>query len=460
MRDNATAAMTEKVRRFIEENGLLHKGERVVVALSGGADSVCLLNILISLREIIGVDIFAAHFNHCIRGEEADRDEAFAKAVCYDKSISLMLDKVDVPAEAARTGESVELCGRRLRYDFLERCAAVIDGAKIATAHHRGDNAETVLWNLTRGAGIDGLSGIPAKRGDIIRPLLCCSREEIEAYCAENGLTYVTDSTNLSDEYTRNKLRHQVMPVLRELNDGAEENIARTASLMREADDYLNNISIKELNNTETEYGHSCEKLLKLDSIVLKYAVKNLLEQANAPIDSRHIDLVIEAMRSGGAVQLGKGFTASCAQGTLRIVSDDRSREDLPTLSEFLEKYGTKISIRDGKPIIPDELSEYGSKIHNLLLHDGIPCDIITQDTVLRRRLAGDTFTDAKRGVTKTLKKLMNEQKIPREDRDDYLVIANGSTVLWMQGCGTSAQAKADFTRDGDIILLMGVHHA
>ena len=451
--------MNDKVKRFIEDNGLLKAG-RVIVALSGGADSVCLLHVLDSLKEEYNIELYAAHFNHCIRGAEADRDEEFAAALCEELGITLFRGRADVPKLAAETGESVELCGRNLRYEFLESVASDLGGAEIATAHHRGDNAETVLWNLVRGAGLEGLSGIPARRDNIIRPLLSCSRDEIEAYCEANGLSYVTDSTNLDDDYTRNKLRHKVMPVLRELNPAAEENISRSSALMREADGYINNISLTELNKAKTEYGCSCEKLLKLDTAVLKYAVKNLVAQSGAPVDYRHITLVIEAMRSGGAVDLGGGYTAVCAQGTLRIATDSRKpEEESLSLDDFLEQNGKIIRVRSGKADFADpgiKIDGGGQKINNLLLNNCIPCDIITSDTVLRHRMAGDTFTDSRRSVTKTLKKLLNELKIPREKRGELLVIARGSTVLWLQGYGVSAQARADLSRDGDIILIMG----
>lgn len=451
--------MTDKVRRFIDDNKLLKTGDKVIVALSGGADSVGLLHIFISIKEIYNLELYAAHFNHGIRGEEADRDEAFVRKLCERWGIGLHYEKADVPAVAAQTGESVELCGRRLRYDFFDDIIRYHRGAKIATAHHLGDNAETVIWNLTRGSGIGGLCGIPSRRGNIIRPLLGCSREDIEEYCKENSLEYVTDSTNLSDDYTRNRIRHQVMPVLRGLNDGAEENISRTSQVMREADEYLNKISKNELSRAKTEFGYSCEKLLQLEPIILKYAVKNVLKNAEAPVDFRHVGLIIEKMRDGGAVQLGMGYTAVCAQGVLRIACDSKSDGDYCVpLSEYLKQHGTRIRVRDGRldfsagniPFITEE----GAKINNLFLKHCIPCDIITSDTVLRHRRAGDTFTDSRRGVTKTLKKLMNELKIPRELRDTYLVIAEGSTVLWLQNYGTSAQAKTDLTRDGDIIFL------
>ena len=447
------------IRRFIDDHDLLTNGDTVIVALSGGADSVALLHILISVKEEYDLDIHAAHFHHGIRGEEADRDQRFAEKLCGDWKIPFYCERADVPAAARESGESVELIGRKLRYQFLEKVARE-HGAKIATAHHGDDNAETVLWNLTRGAGLAGLSGIPVRRGGIIRPLLCCSRADIEAYCRERQLGYVTDSTNLSDDYTRNRLRHQVMPVLRELNPNVNETIGRTSALLREAEDYLNDISDEELNKAKTPNGYACEPLLRLEPIILKYTVKKCLENAGAPVDFRHITLIIEAMRGGGAVDLGSGLTAVCAQGTLRLVRREAlaAAPDEPILfSEYIKTHGRRITVCGG---VATDSDGNVIRINNLLLHNLIPCDIITPDVVLRCRRAGDTFTDARRGVTKTLKKLMNELKIPRERRDEYLVVADGSTVLWLQGVGTSAQASVDLIRDGDFILLMGDKHA
>ena len=453
--------MNDKVRRFIAENSLISEGDRVIAALSGGADSTSLLYVLNFLKEELKIEIYAAHFNHGIRGAEADRDERFAGELCDRLGIRLFTGRADIPAVSAQTGESEELCGRRLRYDFLGRVADKLGSALIATAHNLDDNSETVLWNLTRGSGIGGLCGIPARRGNIIRPLLSCSRAEIEEYCRENGLEFVTDSTNLDDKYTRNRLRHRVMPVLRELNANADENIARTSALMREADDYLNNISEKELKAAKTQYGYSCSKLLKADGAVLKYAVKNLLTEAKAPVDSRHIELTVEAMKNGGAVKLGQGYTAVCAQGILRIATDKEDNGDICIpAKEYIKEHGAVFHVRNGVIEYPDGYGELSAeeykKINNLLLKHGVRCDIITSDTFMRRRRAGDTFTDKRRGVTKTVKKLLNELKIPRELRDDLRVLARGSEVLWLECCGASAQAKADLTLDGDIILLTG----
>ena len=462
--NSACDGFVAKIRRHITEHHLLQKGDKVLVALSGGADSVALLHILNSLKEELAIALYAAHFNHGIRGEEADRDESFCKALCEKMDVYFFTFQADVPSIAKRYGESVELCGRKMRYDFLQWvCDDKLGAAKIATAHHSDDNAETVLWNLTRGAGLSGLAGIPVKRDTIIRPLLCCTRAEIEAYCAENDLAYVTDSTNLSDDYTRNKLRHRVMPVLRELNPSVGESIGRTSAILREADEYLSQISEKELKSAKIPYGWSCERLLQCEPIILKYAVKNILEKAAAPVDFQHTALIIEAMRSHCAVDIGGGYTVSCAQGILRIVPKMLSTDDfcVPIL-DYMKEHGTRIKIHDGLLFeIAPPLGLSSDKINNLLLLHGIPCAIMTNDTVIRRRRAGDTFTDPRRGVTKTLKKLFIELKIPRELRDTIPIVAEGSTVLWIEGIGTSAQGKADLTRDGEYYLINGgLNHA
>ena len=463
MKDDTCVGARTAVLRFIEDNCLLEQGDKVLVALSGGADSVALLHLLLAVKNEYQLTIGAAHFHHGIRGEEADRDALFSAGLCERWDIPFYHDRADVPAVSRESNESFELCGRRLRYRFLEDTAEKCGFTKIAVAHHGDDNAETVLWNLTRGAGIGGLRGIPVRRGKIIRPLLCLSRDSIETYCRENDLDYMTDSTNLSDDCTRNILRHRVMPVLRQLNPRVEEHIAGNAALMAQADDYFKEISYEELNKAKTEYGYSCEKLLKLRPIVLDYAVKSLLDDAGAPVDHRHVTLAIDAMRDGGAVDLGQGFTVSCAQGILRVIGSDSGAAGAFCIpfAEYIKTHGTRVTIKNGQPDLkaagfPDT-AENIEIIHNLLANHGIPCGIITPDTVVRSRRAGDTFTDARRGVTKTLKKLLNERRIPREMRDGVLVVAEGSTVLWLSICGTSAQGKAEATRDGDYIIMRGV---
>ncbi len=458
--------MNKKVTAFIDDNRLLENGDTVIVALSGGADSVTLLHILNSVKELYNLTLRAAHLNHGIREEEADRDEDFVRKLCESMGVPLDVRREDIPAIAKECGKSEELCGREARYAFFDALSEQY-GAKIATAHNRDDHAETVLWNLVRGAGLSGLCGIPVRRGEIIRPLLGCSRAQIEAYCAEHQLAYVTDSTNLTAAYTRNRIRLEVMPILRQLNENAEGNIVRTAQIARQVDEYFNDISEKELKSCRIDGGYDCEKLLELPEAVRGYAIKRIADDAHAPMDHRHVVLVTQAMRDGGAVELGGGYTAVCAQRILRIVADHSKKKAIESvlLRDFpgavrVEIKGGEV-FRNGKPI-PRQ------KINKLFVNNLIPCAIITDETIVRVRREGDTFRDSRRGVTKSLKKLFNERKIPREDRDSVPVIANGSNVIWIEGVGCCE--RMELSRDGEAYYIEmtmnedieteGVHHA
>ena len=216
-RKHTAAELITKAEAAIEKYKFLSGGDSVIIALSGGADSVTLLSVLNSLKEKYNLKLYAAHLNHGIRGEEADNDEKFCKILCENYNVQLFVKHIDVPKLCAEQKISAELCGRNERYKFFDELSAKLN-AKVATAHTASDNAETLLFNLCRGSSLAGAAAIPPKRGNIIRPLITLTRNEIESYCAENSLSYVTDSTNMSDSYTRNKIRHKVIPALKEVN--------------------------------------------------------------------------------------------------------------------------------------------------------------------------------------------------------------------------------------------------
>lgn len=429
--------MRDKFLGFIAENGLVEKGDGIIVALSGGADSVSLLHLFNSIKELYNIRLCAAHLNHRIRGDEAERDADFVRELCREQGIELFYEQADIPAIAEKNGESEELCGRNLRYAFFEKLSRE-HGAKIATAHTMSDNTETVLMHLVRGAGVAGLKGIPVRRGIIIRPLLCFERSDIERYCEENHLRYVTDSTNLETLYTRNKVRLEAIPALKEINPSLDVSIERTSRLMRDVDRYLNKISAEELKACRTAYGYRCEKLLALDQAVLSYALKNILDGVDAPYEFRHIGLLKEALKSGGSVDLGKGFRAVCAQGILRIVCGDFGADE----------WCVPITEYEGATLITPETSDFCEIINKKFLNNCIPCDIIDSDTAVRYRREKDVFTSADRNVTKTLKKLFNELKIPAELRRHIKVAANGSEILWIEGIGVSKQARDAFDKN------------
>lgn len=420
--------MKNKTESFILKNALLCDYDKVIVALSGGADSVSLLHFLISIKEKYNLTVYAAHLNHNLRGEESKRDEDFVRSLCEKYDIELFVKSVDIRKMSEENKIGEELCGRYERYRFFDELSEKL-GAKVATAHNASDNAETVLFNICRGSSIKGACGIPIKRGNIIRPLLCVTREDIEKYCRENNLRYVTDSTNLCDDYNRNKIRHNAMPVFREINEDFENAVLRFCSSMTDTYEYLSDITEKELKLAKTEYGYSCEKLLSLDKAVLKFALMKLIKESGADAQTSHIELIISAMKSGSSVNLQNGFTCICSQKILRIVTANVETEDFECpLNSFEEiKYFSKEELK---------------KVHNLFANDLIDCDTITDETVVRHKRAGDTFTLPKRKVTKPFRKLLIEMKIPKEVRNNLLIVANGSTVLWAEKVGVSLQGK------------------
>ena len=206
--------MKNKILTYINKENLLKRGEKVIVTCSGGADSIFLLHILNKL----GFECVVAHCNFHLRGEESDRDENFVSEFCKNEGITLLVEHFDTKQFAAENKLSIEMAARELRYNWFEKVRAEYNAGAIAVAHHSDDSIETILLNLLRGTGLKGICGIRPKNGYIVRPLLCVNRKEIEEYLAENGIGYITDSTNLENEYTRNKIRNIVMPILREIN--------------------------------------------------------------------------------------------------------------------------------------------------------------------------------------------------------------------------------------------------
>ncbi|MBQ5356949.1 MAG: tRNA lysidine(34) synthetase TilS, partial [Oscillospiraceae bacterium] len=234
----------EAVKKVVEHHKMLENCGGIVAAVSGGCDSSVLLHVLWRLSTEMGFKILCAHINHNLRGSESERDEAFVRSLCRKYGIECRVLSANVADYAEKHRLSTEEAGRKFRYEFFERCAEELgENAKIATAHSLSDCAETYIFNSARGASLSGICGIPPVRGRIIRPLIEFSREQIEAYAEEHGLDYVTDSTNLTDEYTRNKIRHGVIPVMKEINPGFEKAFLRLSKNLSETRDFIDSES-------------------------------------------------------------------------------------------------------------------------------------------------------------------------------------------------------------------------
>lgn len=424
--------MTKLVEQTILKYNLLEYGDRIVVALSGGADSVCLLNILNSIKEKYNLKIYAVHINHNLRGDEAKSDENFCKNLCEKYNIELFVKSADVKTLAAKQKISEELCGRNVRYNFFDELSKKLN-AKVATAHTASDNAETLLFNLARGCSVGGMAAIPPKRGYIIRPLIETTRADVERYCAEHRLKYVTDSTNLTDDYTRNNIRHNVVPVLKGINPAFEKAALNLSSNAREIFDFLTVCAYKAIDDCKNDFGYDCSKLMELDKAVQKQVIIILFRNNyNISLEQRHISLICNIIKDGGSVEISKKLTAVSKQGIFRVVQNNVHRE-----FEDIILNGSNIFIYNNKQY---SISELNSEIDI----NSINSDLVKSNAVFRTRRQGDTFTYPKRRLTKQLRKVLNEQKIPAELRDELLVLAEGSTVLWCECVGASLEGQAN----------------
>lgn len=408
---------------------MLKSGDKVVVALSGGCDSVALLNVLLELKDELQISVMAAHVNHNLRGAESDSDEAFVKALCEKENIPLSVFSVDVMGECARTGESVELCARRLRYACFD--TFVKDGCKVATAHTASDSVETVLFNLARGTSIKGVCGIPPVRDAYIRPLIYCSRSDNELYCKERGIEYVTDSTNLEDEYTRNFIRHNIVPLLNRINPSFENAVTRLSGQLSDIDSFLDRQADSLIAKAERDGKYCCKTLLAAEYPVLSRCVHNIVKSnLSITLDALHTDELCSLIASGGKMQLPGGFYAECGE-FLRLYSAKCTVAE-PFEAELCEGEIDTPCFKIKAEYFCAENAQFVNKLFKQRIID---CDKIIGKAIVRNRLEGDKLK-LKGRPNKQLRKLMNELKIPPEQRDSYPVIADDRGVIFAVGVG------------------------
>ncbi len=285
----------EKVLSAAADYEMIEKGDAVVAALSGGADSVSLVHILKALSGRLGITVSACHINHHLRGEESDRDMNFCVELCGRLGVPLTIREADVRS-LQQKHESLEECARRVRYDFFAEVSA---GKKLATAHNANDCAETVLLNMLRGTGLKGLCGIPPVRGNIIRPLIWCTREDVENYCRSSGLSWVTDCTNLSDDYTRNRIRHIVLPELLKMNGSLFGTMSRMEKNLREDSDLLEQMAQEALENARRSGGWDAAALSALAKPIRSRAIKAILMSGGIEPSALRINTAAEILAAG-----------------------------------------------------------------------------------------------------------------------------------------------------------------
>lgn len=445
-----------KVREAVEEYNLLPYGSEVIVALSGGADSMALLSCLLELREEYNLKIIAAHVNHGLRGKDADNDEEFVTRFCFSVNVQLHVLRVDVREEAEKAGEGSEECGRRIRYEFFE---SISETALIATAHNLNDQAETVLMHLLRGCSLNGLCGIPWKRGRIIRPLLGCTRDEIETYCAEKNLSFVTDKTNNENIYRRNRIRHDILPLFLNENPAFLNQINRMTKTFCEEEEFLNSQTQNILKSAEKNGGYSVQALENAPGVLRRRAIYELLkEHCNSKLESKHVNSVEKLIMSEqGRVQIRGNQYFRIRKGILEfVIIDDVS--DCPNPQKLGETFPQKISWQN-KTLFFERIykKDYGciQKVHKEILANSVDYDKIKGTLLLRCRLPGDKMRPQKSSCSKSFKKLFQEYGIPSEERSTLPILCDDDGVLWVYSIG--ADERAAVTEDSDSIICINL---
>lgn len=445
--------MRDKVRDFIIENKLIEKGDKILVALSGGPDSVCLLNVLYSLKEDFHIKIGAAHVNHMLRGDEALADEEYSKSLCKNLNIEFYVKKIDIDKISKEKNISHEMAGREERYKFFETIKNNYGYNKIAVAHNANDQAETIIMNMMRGTGIEGLCGIRSKReGGIIRPILCLSREEVELYCSSNNLEPRIDKSNLENIYSRNKVRLDIIPYMKgNFNKDIINTLNRMANLIQVDNDFLEK---ETLNNFKVYCSNTRDALIiskeafNLDRAIISRIIRKAFFEFTGKysnFEMKHIYDVIELSQNttNKRIDLTNNVLAENIYGDIYLkLKDNIIREykevvinkgELDNTDICYENYNVRFNIIRNKNNI--DFSK------NVLIKY-FDYDKIEERLVIRKRRNGDKMLPLGMKGNKKVKDIFMDLKIPVDERDKIPVLCFDNEIAWLVAHKVSEKFK------------------
>lgn len=432
--------LSQTLLNTVKKHNMIRQGDRVLVALSGGSDSVALLRLLIEISQMYGFTLGAAHVNHQLR-KTADRDMHFCEELCKSLNIPLEVATIDIKEKAKEQGISEELCARNFRYSFFES----LGYDKIATAHNKNDNAETILFNFMRGAGTGGLCGIPYIRGKVIRPLLDIKKAEIIEFCKKNGFGFVTDETNFEEIYTRNKIRLSLIPEIEKtFNSNFVNTVTANSELLSFDADFLDNFS-KNLYNGEilSSYLKDMHPAVLFRIIQLYYKERTLsLQNLSASFVKKIINLM-EKGQTGAKIDLPNGFFAYLSYGKLII---DKKAENvgfeyaiIPEKPLFIPETGVTVTLKsdkNGKISLPD-----------------------TDGLIIRNKRDGDFFFPVGMTGKKRLSDYFTDKKIPQNQRLNIPILTKDGEIVSVVGYRNDRRFSGTFS-DLYSILIKGAENA
>ncbi len=448
-------AIRKKASEYIKANKMIEHGDIIVVGVSGGADSMCLLNILMDIKEEYCIKLVAVHVHHGIRGKEAECDMEYVESFCVEHNIDYRGIRYDIPQIAKKEHWSPEEAGRIKRYEAFNIVLKEEGGkGKIAVAHNMNDNSETFLLNLFRGTGLLGLAGIQPVRDNIIRPILCLEREEILTYLREKNVEYRTDSTNEETDYTRNKIRLRLMPYVRKnINEKAMENINRAAVMLSDVSSYM------ELQcDKAAEKYIECQKgtyiikdeLWQEEQVIVRMVVRRAVLKAAEKLKDitwAHIDGIAGLGNNTVAksVNIPYGIRAVRTYDGVRLEKNkpcnNGSRECVPGINFDLDDILDDTDNHNMKFIFTTEKNK-SIDLKEKLYTKWMDYDILKGNLSIRSRKPGDYMVIGSDGQRKKLKDILIDTKVPREDRDKLVLLAKDSEILWIAGGRMSERCK------------------
>ncbi len=446
--------MLQKVKEYVAKWDMLKKGDRIIAGVSGGADSICLLFVLLELQKEISFDLIVVHVNHKLRGAEADADEAYVKGLCEKYGIPFQSYSRDVELIAKNRKQSTEEAGREVRREAFREAMRDYGAVKIALAHHKNDSVETFFMNLARGTGLKGLGGIRPVSGEYIRPLLCLERAEIEEYLHRQGIVYCVDVTNSQDHYTRNRIRNHVIPYMeREVNAKTVFHIAETMKQLQEIQGYLEeqteNYFEMSVRREDGGYLVSAENFEKIPTVLQPLVIKKVLiaisgkEKDLEEIHLKNLRRLFEK-QAGRGVDLPYGMVGKRVyEGIYLGKKHEKTKEAICFELDFSKGKVQTFSWR-GKSITCRLLKKDAMDAKGMQKSDTkwFDYDIISDKVSIRTRQSGDYITIHSDGRRQKIKSFFINEKIPQKKRDEILLVADGHHVMWILGMRTDCMYR------------------